>query len=111
MIIGPVCQCCLAFLSEKSVLGKPNPRELYSQLPPIHLLPMVDRSPPPSFVYRCPVYKTIARHGQLSTTGHSTNFVLMLELPTDDTGVIVNRHADNVRWIKAGVAAFCALKH
>jgi dynein heavy chain, axonemal len=97
--------------SAKLVLDKPNPRELYSQLPPVHLLPVVDRIPVQSHVYQCPVYKTVARQGQLSTTGHSTNFILMLELPTDDPGAVVNGVADNVRWIKAGVAAFCGLKH
>jgi dynein heavy chain len=39
--------------------------------------------------------------GTLSTTGHSTNFVLMVELPSGEK--------ENV-WTKAGAAMFLALK-
>eukprot|EP00435_Cladocopium_sp_Y103_P045300 s441_g13.t1 len=61
----------------------------------------MDRKPNPTD-YRCPTYKVLSRKGTLLTTGHSTNFVLYLELPTDQAVS---------KWIKAGVASFLALKH
>lgn len=45
--------------------------------------------------FSCPLYKTSTRRGELSTTGHSTNFVSYLHLPTE-------RPPDY--WVRRGAA-------
>jgi dynein heavy chain len=88
---------------EKHTLSESTPKKLFVDLPMLHLIPIVDRVKPISGIYDCPVYKVLSRTGTLSTTGHSTNFVMWLELDTGD------RKPDE--WIVAGVAAFLALRY
>ena len=82
-------------------LDSSNNRELYTDVPLMHLLPVPNREPPKTGIYNAPLYKVLSRQGTLSTTGHSTNFVLMVELTSKEEESV---------WIKAGVAMFLALK-
>lgn len=54
---------------------------MYVQAPIIQFVPVQNYAPDPR-QYTCPVYKTSVRAGTLSTTGHSTNFVLPIEIDT-----------------------------
>jgi len=80
-----------------------RPKELFVAMPIIWLIPKrttdIDQT---AHTYKCPVYKTSERRGQLSTTGHSTNFVLMVSLPMAD------QHSEKY-WIKKGVAMLTQL--
>ena len=52
------------------------------EMPPvIHFNPAQNHKPDP-LDYQCPVYKTSERAGTLSTTGHSTNFIILIDTPT-----------------------------
>lgn len=83
-------------------LGESDPKKLFVDLPLLHLLPVAERARPDTGIYDCPVYKVLSRTGTLSTTGHSTNFVMWFEIPSNEVQNF---------WIKAGVAAFLALRY
>ena len=105
----------------KRTLQDPRPKELFSVMPVIHLVPEQDRKTPTQGIYRCPVYKILTRTGTLSTTGHSTNFVFWLEVPSTKPTIFRSslvsetnaqvQFCDQDYWIKGGVAAFCALRY
>ena len=105
---------------ETHTLADSNPKELYTGMPVMHLSPVQNRPDTMEGIYRTPVYKTLTRAGLLSTTGHSTNFVMWMELPSG-TGTCFRKtlvsetnkaglFADSAKWIKAGVALFCSLR-
>lgn len=99
------------------VIAESHPRELFVSMPYIHLSPNVKADIPlvegipeqytgsvngTAHVYMCPVYKTSLRQGTLSTTGHSTNFVMFIRIPMDAS------HKQK-HWIKRGVAMLTQL--
>ena len=78
------------------------PKDLYTAMPIMHLIPVEHRVSPETGIYFCPVYKVLSRRGTLSTTGHSTNFVLFVEL--------ISKISQDI-WIRAGVALFLSLRN
>lgn len=85
------------------------PKQLLAQMPTIHFVTMlkedIQAKHGPDVLktgephYKCPVYKTSIRKGVLATTGHSTNFVLPVRLPSS---------LPQSYWIKRGAAMLCA---
>jgi len=88
--------------SEQGTLEESLPKILFTKMPyiwmkPDRILDIVEKHS-----YTCPVYKTLERFGTLSTTGHSTNFVTMIELP-------MQRRQTSAHWVKRGVAMLTQL--
>ena len=92
-------------------LNESVPKVLTEPFPTIHLLPKETKKIEPvedtdpngtAHVYRCPVYKTSLRQGKLSTTGHSTNFVMFYKVP------MLPQHRQR-HWIRRGVAMLTQL--
>ncbi|CAB3253984.1 unnamed protein product [Arctia plantaginis] len=81
-------------------LDESYPKILFDTIPIIWFQPalIVNFNPPPC--YFCPIYKTSERKGVLATTGHSSNFVMYITLPTD----VKEKH-----WINRGVASLTQL--
>ena len=76
------------FDKELQALVESIPKELYSTVPYIKMTPVEvsqdAKKETLEGVYNCPVYKTSERWGVLSTTGHSTNFVMFVQLKLRD---------------------------
>ena len=67
---------------EKQILVENGEGVLTSLAPTIWLKPTTNDKES-HFPYNCPVYKTSDRRGELSTTGHSTNFIMKIRIPTE----------------------------
>jgi dynein heavy chain len=76
------------------------PKELFTKCCTFLLMPAKKTELRQFAHYLCPLYKTGDRRGTLSTTGHSTNFVMELKIPSD----VAEKY-----WITRGVAALTML--
>ena len=90
-----------AWRSSENCLCESKTGELYSVMPVIKLKPATPseraaREQEELAAYECPLYRTAARRGALLTTGHSTNFVSYVALPSG--------RASPAHWTKTGVA-------
>ena len=91
--------------SAAGAISESNPRELFTEFPVIWLKPVqkgseTSRRLKDKGLYACPVYKTTQRAGTLSTTGHSTNYVLTIKIPSRES----EKH-----WVRRGVAMITQL--
>jgi dynein heavy chain len=88
----------------EGVLAESMPKVLFDSIPHIHIVPCESAkdTTDKKAVYTSPLYKTSERKGTLSTTGHSTNFVMPLLIP------IAKQHNEKY-WAKRGVACLTQL--
>ncbi|OAE31694.1 hypothetical protein AXG93_3384s1680 [Marchantia polymorpha subsp. ruderalis] len=81
-------------------LAESLPKVLYSPAPMLWLMPVEQGKKKDKKCYHCPLYRTTERRGVLATTGHSSNFVFNVDLPTD---------TDPEHWVRRGVAMLLSL--
>jgi dynein heavy chain, axonemal len=87
----------------EAMLDESLPKILFDTLPVVTMTPTIKS---PELVdeekkkYNCPIYKTTERRGVLATTGHSSNFVMFIQLNTDKS----SNH-----WINRGMASILSL--
>ena len=79
--------------------------ELSFEMPVIWLEPIKVENLVKQGYYECPLYKTSRRAGELSTTGHSTNFVMYFYLKYDEGDNTKNQE----HWIRRGTALLTQL--
>jgi dynein heavy chain len=84
----------------EKILCESRPKVLFEPAPCIWLKPVLAKDIVPGQTYSCPVYRTAARKGVLATTGHSTNFLMMMRMPTT---------RDEDHWTLRGVCMLCSL--
>jgi len=77
-----------------------DPKVLFVPVPLLWIIPIKKSDVKPFPSYNCPTYKVSSRKGILSTTGHCTNFVMFIRLPSSTA---------ESHWIKRGVAMLTQL--
>ena len=84
------------------LLQESDPKVLYTEAPTFWFVPTTADARAEFPHYVCPIYRTAERRGVLATTGHSSNFVINLTIPSD---------RPQNHWIKRGVAGLLSLSY
>ena len=84
----------------KGTLDESDPKVLFSAAPTMLLRPCRTKDVRVFQNYNCPLFKTSDRRGVLATTGHSSNFVMRVPLPSGK---------DESHWIRRGVCMLLSL--
>jgi dynein heavy chain len=84
----------------KMALDESDPKVLFSAAPSFLLKPVRTADVRKFQSYNCPLFKTSDRRGVLATTGHSSNFVMRVPMPSNH-----NEHW----WIRRGVCMLLSL--
>lgn len=85
---------------DKWELAESDPKVLFVSVPLIWVIPCKKSDVKEFPHYNCPMYKISSRKGTLSTTGHSTNFVMFIS--------IASKRPES-HWTKRGVAMLTQL--
>ena len=89
-----------AWDAEGRQLRESKPKVLSESAPVIWLQPKTLDKFTNYAAYDCPVYRTAERKGVLATTGHNSNFLMFIRMPTD---------MPDYHWVYRGVCMLCSL--
>jgi dynein heavy chain len=82
------------------LLAESDPKVLFTKHAHMWFKPIITTDQKEYPHYKCPLYRTSERRGVLATTGHSSNFVITLRIPSD---------RPETHWTKRGVAGLLSL--
>jgi len=87
---------------EKLFLEDSDMKQRFYKMPEIEFVPVKisEKRLSRGYFYVCPLYRTSTRAGALSSTGHSTNYVTSIKLPS---------RVDQDHWTLCGTALLCQL--
>lgn len=69
--------------ANKKIVDDSHAGVVIVEFPVVWLEPVFEEDLKTDKMFSCPLYKTSVRAGELSTTGHSTNFVQFMSIPTE----------------------------